>query len=367
MILAAGCSDDPNSVGSGLLPPADSVKIFSKEVFATSSSNYLQRISGNRTRLLVGKNPSYEAVTLLKFSGITQLQPSDTIVKAELKFSVTYRFPDTAGFFNMEARRFLRGFSQSTFTWDSLQSGDVGDTVGTLSTMLITPSDSILSLPLRKDYVQQITDSSSALIHLSSTAAAQLIIGLDNYEDYLFYNGPKLVIAVYDSSLDSIVTITYNASQQMFVANDNISVPAQRLFVQSGVSRRAIVKFNVSSIKSSASITQATMVVRLDSALSLRGSFATNLLYANLLLDSLSPPKISSLSTSATLSSDSLGPVLKFDVKNIVQQWVTGHTNYGVVLRPLEEYVALDRYVLYGANADTLRRPKLFVTYTVVP
>ncbi len=62
----AGCADDPNSSGAQLLP--DSLTIVALTAVATSDTNYLVRVGGNQSTLLVGTTPGYEARSLLRFS-----------------------------------------------------------------------------------------------------------------------------------------------------------------------------------------------------------------------------------------------------------------------------------------------------------
>jgi hypothetical protein len=362
--FVSGCSDEPNSVGKGLLSPKDHPKVVSMETTAVGGSNYLVRVSGNLSRLLVGRSQSYEAVTLLQFSHISPLRSSDSLTHAELKFSIVYRFPDTLGIIGIEARKFPAGFNQSTFTWDSLAVSPIGRKIGGLSDSLITPRDSSFRIPLDTSYIREITQNGSGSLVLSSSSTTRLVIGLDNYRDFL---GPKLVITVYDSLADSSVTIEYNTSQGVFVANGSPNTQAGRLTIQPGIATRCLLQFDITKIPKSASITHATMIVRLDTTSSLRSMFATNLLYSNLVFDSTSPPRIGGVTAASTSLNDSLGAYFQFDVKNILQQWVIGRPNYGIVLRPSEELIGLDRYVVYGANAPYALRPKLLVKYTVVP
>ena len=365
--LASGCSDDPNSVGKGLLPQIDQLKIASVETTAVSGSKYLLRIGGYFNRLLVGRNQSYEAFTLLQFSGLSQLLSSDFLEKATLKFSITYRFPDTSGILGIDVRQFQRSFSQSTFTWDSLTGSAIGRTIGGFPDSLLTPQDSSLSISLDTSYVREITQSGSGSLILMPSSGSRLVLGLDNYQDFLVYAGPRLVITVYDSSADSSVTIEYITDQRVFIANEDVGAQTGRLTVQSGVATRCRINFDVSKIPTSASITQAIMVVRLDTVASLRSSFASNVLYTNIVLDTSSLPSIGGVTASSSLANDSLGAYFQFDVRNIVQQWVIGRQNYGVALRSSEEFIALDRYVVFGADASYSLRPKLFVKYTVLP
>ena len=72
-LFLTGCSDDPNLVGLGVLPPQDSLQILARETFATSDTTILSRVVGGSSTLLLGTYETLEARTLLAFSGISAI------------------------------------------------------------------------------------------------------------------------------------------------------------------------------------------------------------------------------------------------------------------------------------------------------
>ncbi len=59
--------------------------------------------------------------------------------------------------------------------------------------------------------------------------------------------------------------------------------------------------------------------------------------------------------------------IYRADIKAIVQQWFIHEPNNGVLLRAGAELTTLDRFALYGANASAALRPRLKITYTILP
>ena len=98
----------------------------------------------------------------------------------------------------------------------------------------------------------------------------------------------------------------------------------------------------------------------LNSSSSLRNTYTVNSITAQPALDSTSAPALSTLSTAGTPdASDS--SMFDFDIKSFVQQWIAASPNYGMMLRAYNEYISLDGFVFYGANADAAHRPKLTI------
>lgn len=361
LLLVVGCSDDPSSVGKRILPAKDQLKIDTIKTTAVWDSNYIHRISVNQSRLFLGRFQSFEAITLLEFSGLSTPQPSHSLVSGTVTFGIKYSLPDTIGMLGVVVRKFLADFNPSSFTWDSLRYDDIGPMVGSRNDSTIRFSDISLSVLLDTAYIREMMHEGRGRLFFSSTPTENngIILGLNNDTSV------ELVICVRDT-LDSLLTFRYRPAKRVSVVNRNFVPSAGQLNIQGGIASHAVLQFDVSAVsKVGVSITDAIVELRIDTASSLRGHFASNTLLVNM-LDSLMPPKISNRgSTSARL--DGGGTVFKFDVRSIVQQWITGRPNYGIVVRASDEFAALESYVVYGANASLELRPKLIIKYTMLP
>src|SRR5947207_2292260 len=79
ILLTSGCSEDPGTVGLGVLPPQDSLQVHSLRLTASSDTTFLARVVGGSSTLLVGKFQSLQAATLLSFAGIPAI-PTDAVL-----------------------------------------------------------------------------------------------------------------------------------------------------------------------------------------------------------------------------------------------------------------------------------------------
>ena len=367
-----GCSDDPNAVGIHLIPGKDAVTIDSLKIPATVTSTDTARVRDNSTTLLLGKYQHYEARTLFQFSGIPTNLPSAMIDSAVLQLRINYRFKDSTGFLGFEIHQMTQAWSQSSYTWDSLQPGS-NYTLASDTTILVAVGamDTALSIridPVIRSWFRDSANSVNGMILLPSPFSnSNIILGFSNYISISGDFRPLLTIVYRDSVSDtSSTTLILDPVQSLSLANYDLPPPAGKMDVQAGIAYRGKLQFSFPSILRGTSITSATMALYLDAASSLRNSFTNATIVARLALDTTSSPALSSLSSSgAPVASDSTR--FTFDVRNFVQQWTKGTANYGVVLQAINEVTSLDNFVFYGAAADTAHRPKLQITYTSFP
>ena len=366
LFLLVGCSEEPNSVGRNVLPPQDELTIDSLATTATSASSYRYAIPGLSNRLLLGRTADLEARTLLQFTGILSGLSGITIDSASLKLNINYRFKSLDGTLSFTVQQFLRPWNEGTFTWDSLTSGTVNDTIDTTFVKAITSEDSILVVRLDnlvgKWYRNGLTSPDGII--LKPAISANTIIGFASYSDGSTSLDPELFISYHDSvKRDSL---RLRPIQRSFVANTALPTTSPYSFVQAGVAYRGRLMFDVSALPRSASITQASMEIVVDTSMSFFGSSLHDSLGLHLILDGSTPPKLSGTLTFGR-SKDTSKTIYRFDMRNVVQQWVTGRTNYGIVLRSSDETASLDRFAVYGNSAAADLRPKLKIIYTVLP
>src|SRR5229473_5961346 len=96
-LFTFGCSDDPGTVGLGVLPPQDSLHVHSFLISAKSDTTFLSRIVGGGATLLVGKFQSLQAASLLSFSGISVIPAGAELDSVTLSLKINYRFKDSSG------------------------------------------------------------------------------------------------------------------------------------------------------------------------------------------------------------------------------------------------------------------------------
>lgn len=362
-ILMEGCSEDPSPVGSALLPKNVVIKFDS--LYANSSTTYRAAITGNSSRLLLGRYryqntlDTIEARTLVQFNlSSTRINP-DSVVSASLRLVPAYWFKDSTGTLSFTIHKIISTWREDTITFAGSEN-------------LYASSESVYTFTNPRDQVFPLDTSLINMwlrnppenygVLLKPTAQSTVVYGFTI--DLLNDIRPKLIIRYHAQDtvrVDSVGTI-----QEAFVANSPPRSADSSLFVvQAGIADRGFVKFDVGRIPRSASIASAVLEFVRDSALSVENEFSLDSIVVQLLVDNSTPPH-GGISVLAQPTGGRGGSKFSADIKSIVQQWVTGKPNYGVALRAFGEFTTLDRFAFYGAGADSLNRPTLRIYYSIL-
>lgn len=365
-----GCSDNPNATGIALIPKGDAIAIAADTIKASVTATDTAHVQGTSTTLLLGTFGPLEARTFLEYDGIPSDKPLATIDSAILTLHIDYRFGDTTAGFGFTVHQLLLAWNSSTLLWSNLVS--VPDSLykhtnDTTFYSAVQAQDTILTVhiePVVRSWFQAENSAPFGIILIPSPAQ-NLVLGFANYVNVDDFR-PTLTIGYHDSTAGDSTTLTLTPSQLLFLANSVRPVPTDTLYVQSGIAYRGRVKFDLSSLPKNVSITSATMNLFLNSSSSLRNTYTVNSITAQPALDSTSAPALSTLSTAGTPDANDSSK-FDFDIKSFVQQWIATSPNYGMILRAYNEYISLDGFVFYGANADAAHRPRLTIKYTQFP
>ena len=367
VLLVTGCSDEPNSVGVGLLPRIDGLRVDSLRATALSSSNHRSNVTGTSTIILLGRSGTLEARTLLQFIGFPTTRMSSVVDSAVLSFTIASRFLDSIGTVALEVHRMNRSWAEASLTWDSLGPANLySDTVDARINVAVSPADSVLRIRVDSVAAHWLRDGNSSpygIILIPAVSLRPVVLGLRNLDLITGTLFPRLTVAYHDTlGADSLNLTAY----QGFFAGDCPAPAAAptRIYLQAGVAYRGKLLFNVASIPKNASISSATLELHVDPALSLLNQYSRDSLVASFLPDSTKKDSI----IYATLGVPSVSmTTFTFDVRNIVQNWVIGKPNQGIVLRAYGETWTFDRFALYDAYAAANLRPRLTIKYTVLP
>lgn len=365
VLAASGCSDEPNGVGAGLLPGSDSLRVSTAEVRATGDTTFLRRIRGSSTTLLLGSDQGVQARTLLLFAGLSLVPSSATLDSAVLRLRIVYHFKDSSGFAGIEAHRFTRPFTAESFTWDTTTAaGAYSDTVSGSLLQSITPADTLIAVRIDTALIRQWMQTDNGSMILLPTG--NTVIGIGNTTSATADTRALLTVSYHDSA-DTTITLARAATLGAFVADGTIPMPSDRVVLQSGVVTRGIIRFDSLPIPRQASITQAFLELPIDTAASLLNSYSNDNLIVYLLRGTTAPWDSVALGTAGTPVTENGQKFYRAGVKSTVQQWLTRQPNLGIVVRATGEFNTLDRFVLYGAEAAPGLRPRLKITYTVLP
>lgn len=365
VLAGSGCSDEPNGVGAGLLPGSDSLRVSTAEVRATGDTTFLRRIRGSSTTLLLGSDQGVQARTLLLFAGLSLVPSSATLDSAVLRLRIVYHFKDSSGFAGIEAHRFTRPFTAENFTWDTTTAaGAYSDTVSGSLLQSITPADTLIAVRIDTALIRQWMQTDNGSMILLPTG--NTVIGIGNTTSATADTRALLTVSYHDSA-DTTITLARAATLGAFVADGTFPMPSDRVVLQSGVVTRGIIRFDSLPIPRQASITQAFLELPIDTAASLLNSYSNDNLIVYLLRGTTAPWDSVALGTAGTPVTENGQKFYRAGVKSTVQQWLTRQPNLGIVVRATGEFNTLDRFVLYGAEAAPGLRPRLKITYTVLP
>ena len=367
ILLISGCSDDPNSVGISLVPKLDGLKIDSLQVTALTSTNYRTRVTGTSTIILLGRYSTLEARTAFQFVNIPTTRTTAVIDSAVLTFVVASRFMDSSGTISFEVHRMTRSWAESSVNWDSLQAANqiYSDTIDGKFNIAVSPADSLISIRIDSvaaHWMREGNSSPYGIILVPTVSLHPVVLGLRNLDLMTGSLIPALRVIFHDSlGVDSVIQTAY---QGVSAADGPMPSPPTRLFLQAGVAYRGRLLFDVSSIPKNASVTSAALELHIDTSLSVLNQYSTDSLIVNFLPDSTKPDSIQL----ATLGVPTLTKTgFTFDIRNIVQNWVIGRRNQGLVLRAYGETWTIDRFACYDAFAAPGLRPRLRIKYTVLP
>jgi hypothetical protein len=366
-LFPLGCTDDPpNAVGSDLLPSKDQLKIDSLSFAAVASSDSLTKLAGNSGRILLGRSQGIESRVLMQFSIGSSDFPSARIDSAVLTLNLEYRFKDTVGTLGFVIRNIDSGWNASTFTWDSLSTRNISDTViASYPDRQSALSDTRLTLRLDTLMVRKWITRGLASFILLPTVNTTIVTGIQNVitTDSTL---PRLSVTYHDT-LDSLHTLNGGYSQASYVATGPTPPADGHIYLQGGLAYRGRVNFDVSQIPTRATISEAVLELHYDASASLTGRPHIDSVLAQINLangrDSLGGY------SSIGAFTDTSHRVMSFRINNMVQQWVSHRLpNYGTALRLYAEYSAFDRFAFYGAgaSADSLK-PRLRIRYSIVP
>ena len=120
-----GCSEEPTEANSltASLPLADLV-VHDTTIVATGSTTFKQFVVMDGVLNLVGKTGNYTAITALTFyPSLFPVRDTAAIYSAKLKLRCVSWYGDSSGQFSLSVYRIVRGWFQTSITWDTLQAG----------------------------------------------------------------------------------------------------------------------------------------------------------------------------------------------------------------------------------------------------
>lgn len=361
-LIGAGCADEPNSAGQGLLP--DTLRIVTATALATSDSTYVNRIGGSQTTLLVGTAHGLEARTVLRFT-FTSFDTTLRIDSGVIRIRPSYRLPDSSGAPAFTAHAMTSAWSASTFRWDSV-AGSFDPTPGGSFPGTAGSSDTVLSLRLDTALVRSWLRAGTGSVMFVPASGQTSVLGFHSH--FQTTGGLQPVIEVVTrGAADTALRTTRNAVEGVFVAQGSVPSAPGLSVLQSGIAWRGLFRFDSLTLPRGAGIASAVLEVRENAALPPGPGATRDTLSVSFVQDRAFPLDTLVLTGFCLPVTENGVRFYRADIRTFVQLWNTREPNAGIVLRALGETTTLDRIGLHGAGAADSLRPRIRITYTEFP
>jgi hypothetical protein len=373
MFIYQACSETPTGAGAGLLEQDQiNVNTFDTQVDTvsiTSSSGKRTINLGVSTRMLVGKRGNAEAGILIRFNFpladtlAVQIRDGSIIVEsANITMVRSYTFGEDTEPLGFNIYRVTSGWSTSTFNSDSA-AGLQYEPVSQLTELSI--ADTITTAVLQPTFVTQWLQAAADTAipsdngaYIKPTEGSNKILGyyaLGSPENLT----PKLNVN-FRTAAGELVPVVYSAIADLgFVTGDLPQVGENTLVIQAGLEAVSRLRFDLSSLPSTAIVNRAVLSLTRNEEASQAGTDVVNTISAYFMPDSLNPDSVTS-SILLNLTEN----IYSGDITFYVQEWLRTARNAGLLLAATNRFTGVDIFAVYGEEADPALRPRLIITYT---
>jgi hypothetical protein len=366
--VLAGCSDEPTSVGIGLLHSEDLAKLDSATITAATGTSILKRINtGNSPNLLVGRSSGYVSSALLKFTAIPDSLKDATVDTLRLVLREAYRFSPPENILSFEAHKLTQGWTETGVTWDSITTASYDPTVLGRFENTVADSDSVvvdLNPSLGEEWLQLAGTGTIYGIILVPTPGSNGLVGFHSFQSADVVNFPTLYITYTRGSVHQTLGFVLGQDAHVADVDQNLVSNPNLFYVQSGVAYRTKLTFDLSAVPQHAGIHKAVLNLTRDKATTNLDSQSSDSLVSHFLLG---PDSVlgSSAALGQRVNPDS--DVYSFTITGDVQRWSNGRTNLGFQIKALNEISTLGLFTLYSPSAEPEKRPRLKVFYSQLP
>ncbi len=376
MAVIQSCEKEVNDLGFNYIPPDDTLGTLilesGKDSMQITAFNYRKYINTYLSEMnLIGKYQNYESKFFIKFTGDFGSYDSCSVLAADLYLSYNnYYYQDSLGQLSFNVYPLTDTISFSTATADKLPPEIIGiDILGSYSGI---PADSVrIGFPVDTSIVRKwiwkaansnypFNNYGIALVpNSSSTSIKGFLPGI-----YVADSLKPTIRAIVqkNSDIDTIFirnseSVTFNTAPESIMMNE-------RFVIQSGVSFRNSMNFDLSKLPPRVTINEAYLELTLDSSSSyIKRTNETRIAFS-MIIDSSA--KTSDGFYYYSSRTDTNKNIFYVRIQPIFQKWsLSINPNLGILVNYIYETIGLDKYVFYSPDAsDVSKRPKLRIRYT---
>ena len=378
-VIFISCNQDPTSVGSNLVSEQDQFTFnqldsYQSDISQKSSWSQVTPKLGTSNYILLGKTSYAESSLLLLYdiyvpdSLLTRLKAGELLVKsASMKMIPRYTLGDKSAPFDFSIYQVRSPWTEIGFNRDSLSqlSYDQSDIKSNL-TMTDTTLNFDLSTNAVKEWLMRKADSTAAPknygIIFKPKPSTQKILGFLGIIGTSSSNESMLNIILERPSTGYKDTINVSPYEDVHVVTGSLPTASSDFYLEGGYMLKSKLFFDVSSLPKNSIVNKAILDLTVDESQSLDGSLKSDSMYVQLLADSTTM-KLTGDSTYSVLLVRT-GNVFSGDISWIVQKWLSGVSNQGIIMSLVDEYTSAARIAFYGSkDPNKALRPKLKITY----
>ncbi|MDP2303645.1 MAG: DNRLRE domain-containing protein [Ignavibacteria bacterium] len=378
-----GCSDDPSSLGVGLLGPdnVDVMELNSLTDSLNQESHYVKKIItlGTAQKFLLGSANGITAHALIRFNiSLTADEKSllavDSleVVSAIVSFYPVYQYGDSTAFFDFKAYQIKNDWNPQLIKVDSLSGLDIDSSVSRIKDGTLEKNDSLITFSLKDDFALQWLKAEAAIdtnnnkeygLYIKPETGTNKILGFQAFSSTSDYQARLTYIMKKKGEADPDTVVFYVLSDTHILLGEFQQISNNNILVQGGIGYKSRIHFDLSKLPAHAVINSATLILNRDSVETLLGNGYTNALSAFYITDTTATDFEYDNSFSTTLSPESnqySGSVISIVNKMIKNK----NSGFGITI--FNQVEGVERIVFHGSSdADLTLRPKLIIKYSI--
>ena len=371
--ISISCSDDPNSVGSSLIPDKDILKSETLELYAESVESFEKDSVnfGSSSSLLLGNYNNVSSKVLLAFfitlpDSILDPYSNDEVnlKSAWIEVYPNYWLGDKSDL-SFTAHKINTAWNPLTVDDDSLSliESSMGDDI--LSSLSYAEGDSIIGFTvdnnLVENWVKRTFDSSVESnygILLAPTVSSNTIFGFQALTSFALNQYTTLHLE-FEKPGEFVDTVLSTPNLDLhFPVGEKLADPTNGIILQGGISSRGKLKINSETIPKNIVINNALLDLYIQS--SDEGTISS---------DTIAVSFLSSFANSTVNENFGRYPLVKEDnkysgdIRQFVERWLDDEVNEGLEIKLSDEIRRVNAVTIYGTE-DIAFTPKLTLYYT---
>lgn len=377
------CADEPNSVGSVLLPEKDRLNT---KIYSTLTENVEQSFVsfqedslywGSSARLLLGNYNNIKSEILISFQMVlpdsikTALESDNNtnLISSWIELFPTYWIGDSSNF-SFTAQQINAHWNSVKIDEDSIQNVKANLGSDLVQNFEYSPGDTSIKFSIGNELVEEWVNNS---LDVSSQANYGIMLSPTNFGGMAGFQGltsfpsaqyPTLYL-VFEKSNEFIDTVLITPRIDIHITSgDRINDPINSILLQGSISVRGRLLFNLETMPENILVNSAKLdlFVNDDNQYTFEGTITSDTVAASIYYN-FESDSIRYEYGKYPLLRD--GDKFSGEIRQFVQRWAEGEPNEGLELKLSDENRSPAAVTFFGSDhPDASLRPRLTIYYT---